>query len=197
MIPSTHLSILNALKEAGPSEEAWERFQRRYEGTILRWCLRHGLQQADAEDITQRVLLKLYRTLPGHEHDPSRPFRSWLSTVVANAVRDFFRQAERHPDARGAGGTSFQEQLARLQEPESTDELATELEGQDAALKAAIEGVKGRVSESVWQAFHRTVIDGQPVADVAKELGMSTGAAYQAKYRVSQMIAEVYGREAP
>src|SRR5262249_10052889 len=104
MIPSTHFSLLNALKHEGQREAAWERFQKRYEETLLRWCLGRGLQAADAEDVTQKVLIRLFRSLPQHEQDPSRTFRSWLKAVVNNAIRDVFREAQRHPGDRGVGG---------------------------------------------------------------------------------------------
>src|SRR2546421_3993370 len=109
MIPSTHLSLLCALKASHLREAAWEQFQRRYQETILRWCVRRGLQAADAEDVTQAIWVRLLRSLPEHEHDTSRPFRSWLKTVVTNAIRDFLRSARRHPGNRGVGGSSFQD----------------------------------------------------------------------------------------
>src|SRR5439155_26849261 len=59
MIPSTHLSLLVALKASGGREAAWGQFHRRYHETITRWCIRHGLQAADAEDVTQAVWTRL------------------------------------------------------------------------------------------------------------------------------------------
>src|SRR5262245_17356709 len=100
MIPSTRFSLLNALKDADQLNAAWERFQKRYEETILGWCARRGLQPADAQDVTQKVLISLFRSLPQHEHDPSRSFRSWLKAVVNNAIRDVYRNALRHPGDR-------------------------------------------------------------------------------------------------
>src|SRR6478672_4626885 len=91
MIPSTHLSLFAALKDSEHQRSAWERLHGRYHETIFRWCLRHGLQPADAEDVTQTVWTRLLRGLPEHEHDAGRPFRCWLKAVVANAIRDRFR----------------------------------------------------------------------------------------------------------
>src|SRR5262249_49567095 len=129
MIPSTHLSLFIALKAPDQRDVTWERFQSRYHDTILQWCARHGLQPADAEDVSQAVWARLLRSLPEHEHDPSRPFRSWLKAVVANAVRDLFRAQQRHPGDCGAGGSTVLERLAAL-EAESMEELAEAIEGQ-------------------------------------------------------------------
>ena len=196
MIPSTHLSILEALKDTGLREAAWERFQSRYRETILRWFARRGLQPADAEDVTQAVLLRLYQSLPKHAHDPARPFRSWLKAVVGNALRDRHRAERRRPGDRGAGGSSAQERLTQLATTEGLDELAEAMEGPgDPDLDAAVERVRARVDGTTWQAFWLVVVDGLSVADVAAQLEMSTGSVYQAKYRVCHMLAEEYPAE--
>jgi RNA polymerase sigma-70 factor (ECF subfamily) len=193
MIPSTHLSLLAALKDPGKREAAWGRFQRRYEEIILRWCLRRGLQQADAEDVTQTVLTRLFGRLPEHRHDPSRPFRSWLKAVVQNAIRDLRRAGQRHPADRGVGGSSFLDRLANLEGPESLGEVAEALAGvTDPDLEAAVQRVRARVAEATWQAFWRQAVDGLPAAEVAAQLGMSIGSVFQAKYRVVSLLGEEY-----
>ena len=193
MIPSTHLSLLVALKALDQREAAWERFQKLYHGTLLQWCLRHGLQPADAEDVTQAVWERLLRSLPEHEHDPSRPFRSWLKAVVINAIRDLFRAARRRPGDRAVGGSSFQDRLAALEAAESVEDLVVAIEGQeDPDLKAAVERVQARVGEATWQAFWLLAVDGLPAGEVAGHLGMSIGSVYQAKYRISSLLAKEY-----
>jgi RNA polymerase sigma-70 factor (ECF subfamily) len=46
---------------------------------------------ADAQDITQEVFIKLYRTLD--RYDPSYPFSTWLYRVTVNSAIDFMRKA--------------------------------------------------------------------------------------------------------
>jgi RNA polymerase sigma-70 factor (ECF subfamily) len=193
MIPSTHLSLLVALKASDQRDAPWERFHRRYHETIVRWCLRRGLQPADAEDVTQAVWARLLRSLPEHQHDPSRPFRSWLKTVVANAIRDLFRAQRRHPGDRGIGGSSLQDHLAALETAQSVEDLVEAIEGQqDRDLDAAVQRVQARVGESAWQAFWLLAVDGLPAAEVASRLVMSIGAVYQAKYRISSLLVQEY-----
>jgi RNA polymerase sigma factor (sigma-70 family) len=190
MIPSTHLSLLKALQDEGQWPAAWERFQKRYQETLFRWCLRRGLQAADAEDVTQAVLTRLFQSLPHHEHDPARRFRRWLKAVVNNAIRDLERAARRHPADRAIGGSDFQERLGQV---EALDDLAEAIEGHvDAALEEAVRRVKARVAEVTWQAFWRHVVDELPVGEVAQELGFGEGSVYQAKARVRRMLAEEY-----
>jgi RNA polymerase sigma factor (sigma-70 family) len=192
MIPSTHFSLLFALKASEQQGAAWERFHQRYHNTIVQWCVRRGLQPADAEDVTQAVWTRLLRALPEHDHDPSRPFRSWLKTVVANAIRDLFRADQRHPGDRGVGG-NLQDQLAALEAADGVDDLVSAIEGQqDPELGAAVERVRARVGETTWQAFWCLAVDGLPAAEVASRLGMTTGSVYQAKYRTSALLVREY-----
>jgi RNA polymerase sigma-70 factor (ECF subfamily) len=187
------LSLLGALKASGQREAAWAQFHQRYHETISRWCVRHGLQSADAEDVAQAVWTRLLRALPEHEHDPSRPFRSWLKAVVANAIRDLFRAERRHPGDHGAGGSVALDHLATLEAEESIEDLAGAIEGQqDPALDAAVQRVQARVGEATWQAFWLLTVDGLPAAEVANRLGMSIGAVYQAKYRIGSLLTQEY-----
>lgn len=197
MIPTTRLSVLAALRGSTRREEAWAVFQSQYQHTIFRWCTARGLQEADAEDLTQDILIKLYRTLAEHDHDPDRgKFRSWLATVVHNAIRDAQGKRRRRPDAAGVGGTAFHEQLANVLTPGSTDDLATALEMvAEARVRAVLERVKSRVSEANWQAFHATVIEGRPAGDVAEEQGRALSAIYQAKYRIKELFEAEWGKE--
>ena len=59
-----------------------------------------GLQDADAEDVAQEILLKLARKLRDFAYDPKSSFRGWLKTVAHHAWRDFVDGRSR---ARPAG----------------------------------------------------------------------------------------------
>ena len=56
---STRTSLLLRLRQAPPDQEAWAEFVDRYGPQIHGWCRRWGLQEADAQDVTQTVLLRL------------------------------------------------------------------------------------------------------------------------------------------
>src|SRR5262245_2912712 len=192
MIPSTHLSLLAALKDDHQREAAWEQFWKRYRETIFRWCIRRGLQAADAEDVTQSVLTNLSQSLPRYQHDPSKGrFRSWLQAVVNNAIRDLERAARRRPGDQGVGGSNFNERLLQV---EALDDLARAIEGQgtergnEPDLEAAVKRAKARVEEVTWKAFWRHVVDEQPAREVAQEIGLSVASVYQAKYRVARLL---------
>lgn len=95
----TSVTLLTNLTENPINQAAWERFVAHYEPRIRGWCRQGGLQTADAEDVTQDVLLRLTRALPKFTYDPSRTFRGWLRLVTEHALADFFADRKRRPAA--------------------------------------------------------------------------------------------------
>src|SRR5262249_39673354 len=86
----TRLSLLLRLTRPGPCDErAWQDFVGTHAPLIYRWCRGHNLQDADAKDVTQQVLLKLATHLPAFSYDPSQSFRAWLRTITYHAWVDF------------------------------------------------------------------------------------------------------------
>src|SRR3954447_16128223 len=87
--PTTRLSLLTQLRQDPSDQAGWEEFVERYGRHIYRWCRQWKLQDADAEDLTQNILLKLTQKLRAFAYDPSRSFRAWLRRVAPHAWRDF------------------------------------------------------------------------------------------------------------
>src|SRR3954469_2676729 len=99
---STHPSLLERLRDAGDAA-AWREFDRRYGELIVRYARARGLQQADAEDVRQAVLLSLSRSMPRFEYSPARGrFRHYLGRVVRNAVSRWGSRRGCPPGAAGA-----------------------------------------------------------------------------------------------
>ena len=110
---STRVSILMALRNDPGDQSAWSAFVNRYGPQIHAWCLRWKLQDADAQDVTQMVLLKLVRHLPDFAYDPSRSFRGWLRTLTAHSWSDFIRDQVR--GVRGAADSVVADRLDTIQ----------------------------------------------------------------------------------
>src|SRR5215471_13685309 len=88
-MPMTRVTLLARLRQNPPDQAAWDEFVELYGRHIYRWCRQWGLQDADAEDVTQEILLKLACKLRDFAYDPKRSFRGWLKTVAHHAWRDF------------------------------------------------------------------------------------------------------------
>ena len=88
--PETRLSFLNSVSNAEPA--AWRKFHELYGPIIFSYARRKGLQDADAHELLQDVLLQVYKYLPSFEYDQTKGrFRAWLQTVTKNQVAKFFR----------------------------------------------------------------------------------------------------------
>src|SRR5947207_8752680 len=78
-------SLLLRLAQEQRDEQAWAEFVQRYRPRIARWCRGRGLQEADAEDVTQIVLEQLLGAMREFHYNPSASFRAWLQTVTVRA----------------------------------------------------------------------------------------------------------------
>src|SRR5262249_28328528 len=85
----TSPTLLRRLRRSPSDPAAWDGSVRGYGPQIYAWCRRWNLQDADAQDVTQTVLLKLAERLRAFTYDPEGSFRSWLKTVTHNAWKRF------------------------------------------------------------------------------------------------------------
>jgi RNA polymerase sigma-70 factor (ECF subfamily) len=187
--PDTRNTLLASLRadETG----AWMEFTAIYETVIYRVATKTGLQHADALDVTQEVLAKVYRKIG--EWDTQRTdgrFRGWLHRLAMNASIDVIRRRKRQAIASGDSG--IQHLLG--QQPATSDDESTQfqLEYKRAVFKHVAARVQAETTDAAWRCFCRTSVDGAAPKDVAQELGVSVGSVYAHKCRVlAQMRAAV------
>ncbi|HVK18727.1 MAG TPA: sigma-70 family RNA polymerase sigma factor [Fimbriiglobus sp.] len=165
---------------------AWTEFAALYAPLIQRAARRAGLQEADADDLTQDVLRSVAGSVGGLELRPGA-FRRWLYTVVRNRVTDFYKSAQRRD--RGAGDTAALERLAEV--PAPLDEADWDREYERRMLAWAADRVRGEFQPSTWRAFWLTAVDGRPGPEAARELGLSLGAVHVARSRVLARLKAV------
>lgn len=185
--PETRASLLEQLRAGPPDQTAWALFVSRYGPLVNGWCRHWGLQPADADDVTQNVLLRLAAHLRQFRYDPDRRFRGFLRTVAHNAWKDFLTDR-----GRGAVGTGDTAVLAALHSEPARDDLAARVEAAfDHELLVAAEArVRARVDAHTWDAFRLTAVDGLSGADTATRLGMQVGTVYKARSKVQKMLRE-------
>lgn len=97
--------------------EAFSRLVERYYATIFRIAYKWCGNQADAEDITQDVCVKLGHAIRGFKGTSA--FSSWLYRVTLNAVRDFQRANQRRTQNVAA--------MALVSETEYVPDMETEM----------------------------------------------------------------------
>jgi RNA polymerase sigma-70 factor (ECF subfamily) len=187
----TRSSLLVRLRAGAADPEAWLEFVQLYGPLILGWCRRWGLQEADAEDVTQTVLLKLSERLRDFEYDPARSFRGLLRVTAQCAWADLLRSRQR--TISGGGGSAVEDALASVP---ARDDLAAQLEaGYDyELLELASARVRARVEPRTWSAFRLTALEGRSGAEASSASGLSVAAVFMAKSRVQKMLREEVAR---
>lgn len=185
--PETRETLL--LRVRDPTDrDAWADFVAIYRPVIYRLARRRGLQEADAQDLAQKVLIAVSRSINDWESDDSRcQFRTWLSRVTHNAVIDAFRRIR--PDA-ASGGTSVVTKLNDYPASESPDEGELNLEYRRQIFRNAAIAVRDDFETATWQAFWLTTVENRTVEDVAQELNRNVGAVYSARARVMRRLRE-------
>src|ERR1700733_6355797 len=101
----TPVSLLERLRQPG-AQEAWDRFVEIYSPLIYAWSRRAGLQDQDAADLVQDVLLTLVQAMPTFVYDRHKSFRGWLRTITLNKWRDVCKKQGR------GGGDALLAQVA-------------------------------------------------------------------------------------
>jgi RNA polymerase sigma-70 factor (ECF subfamily) len=184
--PETRSSLLLRIRD--PSDgEAWNEFAGIYTPLIHRYCQRRGLQDADAADVAQEVMLAVSRAIGRFEKHPIKgSFRSWLFTITYHTFADFLDRRSRGP--QGGGGSTVRRIVEALPDP-AADGL-WDREYQRWMFDWACRQVRGGFEETTWQAFWRTAVDNLKGDEVARALGISLGAVYIARSRVLTRLRE-------
>ena len=185
--PETRASLLIRVRD--PADQvAWNEFVEIYRPVILRLACQKGMQQADAEDIAQQVLIAVAKAVQQREHDPTRAkFRTWLNRVAQNAILNALSRGK--PD-RGSGNSAILAILNDHQSHSGPDSDLLRLEHRREVFRWAARQVRHEFHHATWDAFWLTAVEGRSIELVAHELAKSPGSIYAARSRIMRRIQE-------
>ena len=185
--PDTRESLILQVKD--PSNRvAWDEFSAMYRPIIYRIARARGMQEADAQDLAQQVLLSVANAIRHWEkNEPEIRFRNWLSRITRNAI---IKALSRSPRDKSVGGSAMLDILDECPAPDpaTTDLIETEYRRQ-LYLRAA-QLVQRDVTPGTWAAFELTVINNVPIKLAIQQLGKSAGTIYSARSRVMFRLRE-------
>jgi RNA polymerase sigma factor (sigma-70 family) len=185
--PDTRASLLARI-QSPRDEEAWREFAAIYRPVVYRLARKRGLQDADAEDLSQRVVIAVQRAIGNWQFDPAKGrFRSWLAKIARNAIINALTR--RRPDA-AAGGNSVQDFLQEQPEPDPGIEENLQRECRRSLFRWAAERIRPEFRDGTWEAFWLTTGEGMSVEDAGQRLGKGIGAIYAARSRVMRRLKE-------
>jgi RNA polymerase sigma-70 factor (ECF subfamily) len=138
-------------------EAAVRTLVERFQADVYGLCLRLLHHRHDAEDATQEVFLRVFRSL--RRWDPTRPLRPWVVGIAVNRCRTLLVQRGRRPEL-----ADYLQDVAPGRPADDSAELLREIEAALADLRPEY--------RSVFVLFHE---QGQPYEDIAAALGRPIG----------------------
>ena len=182
-IPDTRHSLLRRLVDRA-DVTAWSEFCTIYEPVIYRFAKRFSLQDADAREVSQEVLMIVSRKVESFDTLANGRFRGWLSKLARHATIDQLRKRR----DRSIGGSDVVRLLSAVPAIESDPTQAFQLEARRQQFHWAAEQVRQSSQPATWQAFWLTAVENASAADVARKLKMNVGAVYVARCRTLARI---------
>ena len=186
-LPDTRPSLLLRVRDANDGD-AWDEFASIYRPVILRLAKIKGLQDADADDLAQQVLLAVSHAVARWEPDASRGrFRTWLHAVANNAILNALTRGFRD---RAAADESIDELLQQRPDRDGPDSDLLRTEYRREIFSRAAQQIRTEFTDETWNSFWLTAVDGVDVEVVAIQLGRTRGSIYASRSRVMKRLKQ-------
>lgn len=166
---------------------AWEELLKLYTHRIYNLCYRFTGNVAEAEDLTQDVFIKVFRTLS--TFDPSQAqFSTWLNRVARNHLVDHYRRTARDRSTSSLDDeeTGFDPRAGSGSDPAARVESRERKELLQAAL--------ARLSPDMREAVILRDLQDLDYAEIAKILGAPEGTVKSRINRGRMELARVLKR---
>jgi RNA polymerase sigma-70 factor (ECF subfamily) len=137
--------------------EAIQELVGRFQAEVYGLCVRVLNHRHDAEDVTQEVFLRVFRSLSGW--DPARPLKPWVMGIAVNRCRTWLAQRARRPEL-----VDYLQDTVQGPTPDDSAELLREIRAALADLRLEY--------RTVFVLFHE---QGQPYEDIAQALDRPVG----------------------
>jgi RNA polymerase sigma-70 factor, ECF subfamily len=92
-LDDAQLAVLLVRRCVAGDTAAWEELVKRYNRRIYNTCYRFAGSAEDAQDLTQEVFIKMYRTLSSFDVERGA-FMTWVTTMTRNLLVDHFRKTK-------------------------------------------------------------------------------------------------------
>jgi RNA polymerase sigma-70 factor (ECF subfamily) len=186
--PTTRASLIVRLHDR-QDLKAWEEFVVLYTPLIRRVARSRGLQDEDASEVVQDVLVAIVKAIPNYRCSMQvGSFRRWLTTIARNKTINRLTRVPVDVAKRCSNVEPGELDLAQSSSAESDGELENEWRRQMFVLAA--QSVRARVQPTTWAAFWMTAVEDRTGDEVAEVLGITLGAVYVARSRVMAKIRE-------
>ena len=153
----TRRSLLTRLKR-WDDQEGWRQFFDTYSKLLYAVTIRHGFNDAEAQDIVQETVISVARHIPNFQYDPEQgSFKAWLLRIARSRIIDHIRKRERQPQRENppsTAGTARTAFIHKLPDPKGPEiDRVWDEEWEKHLFNAALEKIKEKVSDKDFQIF--------------------------------------------
>lgn len=163
-------SLLRRMRQG--DEDAIEEFVRKYYPLILRYCRLHLTDTDEAEDVTQEVFARFFRTLPQYQHYGKAA--NYLYVIAGNLCRDSFKKIR---------------PLPLDQVPEQPQEVTPELDRR-MDVRRALDSLPPELREAAVLYFYQEL----PQSSIGKILGIGLPLVKYRIKRAKELLALYLGK---
>ncbi len=148
----TRQSLL--IRAQAGDETSWKDLADLYRPFLNNWLRQQDLPESDRDDLTQEILVSVVKYLPSFQH-PGRTgaFRSWLRTIAANRLCDYWQSRE--PQAPISGGSGVMAILEQVADPDSAMNRRWDEEHDRYVLRCLLDLVEQEFEPKTFRAFRR------------------------------------------
>ena len=144
----------------------------RFQSDVFGLCVRLLTHRHDAEDVTQAVLVRVFRSL--RRWDSERPLKPWIIGIAVNRCRTWLAQRRRRPEL-----SDYLQDTAAAPAVDDSAELLREIQD-------AVRELRDEYRE-VFVLYHE---QGQPYETIAEALDRPVGTIKTWLHRARQEILE-------
>jgi RNA polymerase sigma-70 factor (ECF subfamily) len=152
--------------------------------------------QLEPEDVIQEVYAAAWANLPNAQFDNFEAFLAWLRQIAQNKLIDMHRASladkrdvRRQRPAWGVQSGSYVDLLDQVSSPLSTPSRGAARSEALAVLMVRMQ----QLPEDYRRVIHWRLIDGEPVAEVARRLDRSEAAVHMLCHRALKQLRELMG----
>ena len=165
-----------------------ERVFREYAPRVYNLARRMLGNDADAEDVTQDVLLQIVRKLDTFRHDAA--LATWIHRVTVNAALAYRRKRAVRERGRVPEAEAEQPDAAELPGPVRRWARPPDLQLLDREIQRLVEGAIAGLPEPYRDVYVLADVEGLPNAEIGEALGLSLPAVKSRLHRARLLLRD-------